>query len=707
MKITFSLFIALVCFLLISCNKPTAKYDPQGYDTSTVNSLIRYSTGLLRKNPDSAIYFLNNTLTQSIALNYEKGIGESYEFLGVANFYKFRYDTAKAYHHKAYTIFEKAGNKNLMALVLYSLSYDYSLTHELHKALGYAEKARVLYEETGNYISLYDCIEGLAYLHKQLHNSETVDSLMKEMVHVAEKTGNNKKIANSYYNLGSYYIDQAYLNLAIEAFYKALNIAEESGDSVEIANAMGSVGLANLYLQEYRKAIDYYLSQELILKRQNNLYELSITYTNLGEAFNSLKEFETGLAYHLKALNLRQNMNFKLAISNSLHNVAYTYYLMNDSTDLALSYVRRSLAIDHEIENYPGFSRNYMLMGNLEIQKKDYPAGINHLEESLKLAKKYGETNVMLETSGMLSTLYADRNEFEKAFRNLIINTTLSDSIVSGRNVKKITQLEMQHAFDKKQNVLELNHLQETMQFETTLRRNRIMIVFSLVVVTLIGITGIVIYKSYLKSRKADKEKEALLREIHHRVKNNLMVISSLLNLQSGTITDDHTKSAVKESQSRVKSMALIHQLLYQSDKFARIDFHKYLEQLMASLQSTYCSPDFEISYYVKADDLNIDIDTAIPLGLITNELATNAYKYAFADSRKGSIQIDFFRTPDHMCRLRIADNGKGLPEGFDPDSSSTLGLKLVRILTKQIKAKLNYTSGAGTEFNIIFPEHV
>jgi two-component sensor histidine kinase len=185
------------------------------------------------------------------------------------------------------------------------------------------------------------------------------------------------------------------------------------------------------------------------------------------------------------------------------------------------------------------------------------------------------------------------------------------------------------------------------------------------------------------------------------------MVISSLLNLQSGSITDDTTRAAVKESQSRVKSMALIHQLLYQSDRFTIIDFPKYLEQLMSSLQSTYGNQSVEISYKVSSDEIKIDIDTAVPLGLITNELATNAYKYAFTEQSKGNIDIHFSRSAAHQYTLKIADDGKGMPENFDPAKSTTLGLKLVYILARQIKAKINYHSETGTEFNIIFAEHV
>jgi len=127
----------------------------------------------------------------------------------------------------------------------------------------------------------------------------------------------------------------------------------------------------------------------------------------------------------------------------------------------------------------------------------------------------------------------------------------------------------------------------------------------------------------------------------------------------------------------------------------------------MASLQSAYSKPGKNIKYIIQAENIKLDIDTAIPLGLITNELATNAYKYAFVDSTEGKIEIDFCKTTDHKYMLRISDNGKGMPQGFDFENSSTLGLKLVKILAKQIKAKLQYSIKSGTEFNLVFSENV
>ncbi|MBN2851445.1 MAG: tetratricopeptide repeat protein, partial [Clostridia bacterium] len=559
----------------------------------------------------------------------------------------------------------------------------------MQKSLECGEKAKKLFEETGDYVSAYDCLEGIIYVQRQLHHTEIVDSLMTLLVSTAEKTADKKKIANSYFNLGSYYLDQAYLNLAIEAFYKALKIGEESGDSLEIANALGSIGLVNLHMKDYKNAIKYYLRQEKIIKNKVNQYDLSVTYSNLGESYNALGDYKTGLNYHLKALEMRKKMNFQLAISNSLQNIGYTYLLMIDSAAKALNYTKQSLSIDLEINNYDGVAKNYMLMGKIYAMNSNDSPGISYLEKSIELARKYNKPFIIKEASEALIDLYARNMNFEKAFANMIINKQVSDSISGGDNIKRITQLEMQHAFEQQQNETEVSHLKEKIRYETTIKRNRMILTFSILFGLLIVLFLAFLYRSYLKSKKADKEKETLLKEIHHRVKNNLMVISSLLNLQSGTMTDDNTRAAVKESQSRVKSMALIHQLLYQSEMFTSIDFPKYLNQLMASLQSAYSKPGKNIQYIIRAEDIKFDIDTAIPLGLITNELATNAYKYAFTDSINGLIEVDFLRTDNHEYLLRICDNGKGLPAGLDLEDSPTLGLKLVKILTKQIKAKL------------------
>lgn len=200
------------------------------------------------------------------------------------------------------------------------------------------------------------------------------------------------------------------------------------------------------------------------------------------------------------------------------------------------------------------------------------------------------------------------------------------------------------------------------------------------------------------------KEKEILLKEIHHRVKNNLQIISSLLNLQAQQIKDRATLQVLRESQGRVRSMALIHEKLYQSQDLARVDFDGYVHDLLVYLFRSYSTNMDLVHVDVNAQGVALSVDTAIPCGLIISELVTNAIKYAFPDGRRGTICVNL--TPDdagHLA-LRVADNGVGLPPDLDWRNAESLGLQLVSTLTAQLHGQIQVHSNTGTEFKITFP---
>jgi PAS domain S-box-containing protein len=199
-------------------------------------------------------------------------------------------------------------------------------------------------------------------------------------------------------------------------------------------------------------------------------------------------------------------------------------------------------------------------------------------------------------------------------------------------------------------------------------------------------------------------EKEVLLKEIHHRVKNNMQVITSLLSLQSKTIRDEHALSIFQDSQNRVKSMALIHETLYQSKDLSRIDFAEYLQKLVAHVSRSYRIRPEAVRININVDDVSLPIDTAVPCGLIINELASNSLKYAFPADTRGEVNITFERADAHYV-LRVSDTGVGLPADFDPERGKSLGMKLVRMLTDQLCGELNCRNGVGTTFEIKFPE--
>lgn len=203
---------------------------------------------------------------------------------------------------------------------------------------------------------------------------------------------------------------------------------------------------------------------------------------------------------------------------------------------------------------------------------------------------------------------------------------------------------------------------------------------------------------------KSLEEKEMLLKEIHHRVKNNLMVISSLLNLQSRYIKDEAYKSIFKESQNRARSMALIHELLYQSSDLKRINFGKFINTLTGELYRIYISNQNLIKLNVNVESVMVDINAAIPLGLIVNELVSNSMKHAFPDERKGNINIEFSAVNDNYT-LVVEDDGVGFPEDIDFNNTDSLGLRIVNSLTEQIDGKLILDRTKGSKFIIKFKE--
>ena len=203
--------------------------------------------------------------------------------------------------------------------------------------------------------------------------------------------------------------------------------------------------------------------------------------------------------------------------------------------------------------------------------------------------------------------------------------------------------------------------------------------------------------------RASLREKEALLKEIHHRVKNNLQVVSSLLGLQSRAVTDPETRKMFQESQDRVHSMALLHESLYQSHNLSQINFPEYIRQLAAHLFHSYGVAAERIHLQTDLDDLLLHLDAAVPCGLIINELISNSLKYAFPDGREGRIRIEVRGVSDGTTRLVVADNGVGLRADIDWVNTRSLGLRLVRTLAQQLGAQLEVSTTEGMEVRLAF----
>ena len=203
--------------------------------------------------------------------------------------------------------------------------------------------------------------------------------------------------------------------------------------------------------------------------------------------------------------------------------------------------------------------------------------------------------------------------------------------------------------------------------------------------------------------KEKEKEKSLLLREIHHRVKNNFQIVSSLLELQTKNIEDEKALELANDGKNRVKSMALIHQKLYQNED-SLINFDEYIQQLVKELTSMYAS-NLDIETHIITEDIQFDVDTAIPLGLIINELITNAYKYAFSNENENILSISINKENNNFYKLVVSDNGPGLNDDFNYKKAKSLGLRLVNRLVRQLQGTLNLNNSKGANFEILFKD--
>lgn len=211
---------------------------------------------------------------------------------------------------------------------------------------------------------------------------------------------------------------------------------------------------------------------------------------------------------------------------------------------------------------------------------------------------------------------------------------------------------------------------------------------------------------SLIEKDRLLREKDVLLQEVHHRVNNNLQIVCSLLSMQSDSTTDAPLASALRESQKRVHSMAIIHAMLYASSNLSDIDFAEYIQVLAAEVFSSYGLDPARIQLVFELQPLRFEIGRAIPCGLILNELLSNALKYAFPDRHTGQIRVSLQQHELHT-QLTVEDSGVGLPETYSPDEAKSLGLRIVSTLTRQLGASMEITSNRGAQFVLRLPNDV
>lgn len=422
------------------------------------------------------------------------------------------------------------------------------------------------------------------------------------------------------------------------------------------------------YFNKAKALIDVYFSDVIKIKTKNEIVEANylkgVVLGNIGKCHVQLKEYEEAVPYLEKSIEIIKEYNkgkFSTDLVENTLEIAECYLQLNDF-DKATDYLSDDLT-PIRIENVLKKNRLYAAYYD---RTGDYKSAIDYLKRNNRIRDSLDVNATNIKSQQLESVLSQDLEYSRKMME------------------------EQKADLEKSRN--EISEMDE-----------RISLVFISLIFTLLGFAGLVY--AYLKSIKNQRliaeqkhfiensliEKDSLLKEIHHRVKNNLQMVSSLLSLQTKNTRSKAAIVALEEGKSRVKAMALIHQKLYQNDDLSVIEMQGYIESLINSVQSVYKKGGHNINITIDAEGVELDIDRAIPFGLILNELVSNSFKYAFPhDEENGKIYIHLRKTAGQEGFFEYTDNGVGLPEDTEERANSSMGIRLMNRLANQLQTTLN-----------------
>jgi two-component sensor histidine kinase len=582
------------------------------------------------------------------------------------------------------------------------------------KAREYTEKAISYYEKIdipkGHGLSL----QLYGYILEQFGENFKAIDVLKKSNKLFERAKYYKGIVVNYSVIGYCFEKEGKLDQALNAAITSLEIIDAQ-NLPETQKAKNLVDLARIYRvnNQLQKSIDTYNKALVIAKAKEDHDNSLVIQMNIGNVYFDNNDYKQALQYYSKALKETEFCDCNDRKSLLWANIGFAHYHLKNVKKLKNATDRAEI----ELTGKPSLG----LLTDIEILKgasyqlnNKHEKAIQHLEKALKLAQANNFKEKLVMVSSVLSKSYVAEGK-EAKLDNLIEETiSTTDSMYNKDVAKSIAEMEIRYETKLKEQKLNevttQNALKEKYIKDIEVR-NRWLIALLIIGLLLAAVS----FWLFIRSRKTTKElatlldqKKLLLKEIHHRVKNNLQTVSSLLNLQTRASNSQVVRKAMVEGQTRLKSISLLHQKLYQHDELTKIEMDGYTNDLAQYIIKNFNSLNKKIELNTNAKGITLDLDTAIPLGLILNELITNSIKYSFADVDEGEMEVSIKQldTPNNY-ELKVSDNGKGLPQNLDIETLPSMGLKLVKSLSRQIHGSFETVVDSKAHFIIKFKETI
>ncbi len=538
------------------------------------------------------------------------------------------------------------------ALNEYNAIYDYSKRH--NDSLDIAK--------SGHFIGTLSTFIG---------NNAAAQQHLIEAAGIYARIGTPKQNASIQNSLASFYLGMDQQEKAESWYLKALQQYALLNDSAGMANVNANLGMLYTGLGNFKKAEQHLFKQRELNKVFPTLREMGFHYDFLGKLRQEEGKVREAYQHMTKALRIRENLSSTYNLCESKLNVGEILIVMNR-----------------------------------------YPEAIEQLK-AVFMFQEHQSLNQQQRAYELLSEASEKSNNLEAALDYAKSLKKITDSIYTEASIRAIAEKDAQFNTQRHQTEIELLNKEKEIS-RMQLKRSTVIVYSAISGILLLAAVALIFYWLYRKIKTKNaiisetlKERELLLHEVHHRVKNNLQTISSLLNLQSKYVeADSHAFEALQKGRDRVQSMAILHKNLYTGVNFATVDMQRYFEELADNILKSYKNNDTTIRRIIETHGITLDVETAIPVGLIVNELLTNALKHAFPGHHvnQPEVVITMKRDMDGYL-LIIRDNGVGIPtEKASTESEESFGQRLVRSLTRKLQATVQVTTMAGTTFVIHMP---
>ncbi|MBS0011051.1 MAG: tetratricopeptide repeat protein, partial [Bacteroidales bacterium] len=659
----------------------TFTWSPQEMevDTAAINKQTQEAYLIARRDPAIAIRDARTALAESSRIGYKKGVADASLAIGLAYFSRYNQgDSASWYNFRALDLYEELGDLTGQARAYYCLSYVYSLKGMINESERYSRLSLENFEKAGDKRGVLNALSALTYLARQKNDFEGALELTNRAIETARTVKDTVPLADALNTMGNLYKDMLLFNEAIDSYFDALELWELKNDTNGLAIAYGSIALMYFYQEEYDKALEFNLKKLPVSSRTGDLWEQSKTLNNIAQIYTAQNLHDSSLYYLRKSLLLNKKMNFPSGLAGAYHNIASTFSLKGEA-DSAFHYITLSINLAEKI-NDSQLATYLLTLGRVQRKMSKYDDALANGLKAYNMAREQNDAITTASAAGLLSAIYGESGRKDLAYDYLKEYHALNDSISNNEFLKKVTRLEIQNEYDRKQEAAEFEHRQELLIRENRIKQQNLFVkglVILIILLALISLFYIRNTRLRAKYQRIDLEQRLLRAQMNpHFIFNSLCAIQDLI------LAGEPDKA----NTFLVKIASLMRNILENSrEEFIPLEKELETLRLYLDIQKLRFESGFEYEFKV---DSAIDSENISVPPMLAQPCLENSVEHGLLPGKNGGkIEISY-KIQDKLLKLEVTDNGAGRKKAADGHLD---GIRKKSISTTVIQERLDF----------------